>query len=99
MAQAHGYQPSMGGTPKPPTTGSGVKPPDCYALSTPHVTRDRYPEPGTADLVTMWRRDGRAVLSITSAGKVHDYYVAPNVAGLLARECVELLEHSTNLRG
>lgn len=70
-----------------------------YSLCKPHVTRDRYPTPDQADLVTMWRKDGRAVLSVTSAGKVNDYFVAPNVVALLARESIELLSHSTNLKG
>jgi hypothetical protein len=99
----HGYQPTGGFAGAPPTTGSGVKPPsakpDCYTLSTPHVTRDRYPDPAVAELVTMWRKDGRAVLSVTSAGATQDFFIASNVVGLLARECVELLEHSTNLKG
>lgn len=58
----------------------------------------RYPTPTQADLVTMWRKDGRAVLSVTSAGSTQDYFVAAGVVSLLAREAVELLAASTDLR-
>lgn len=74
-------------------------PDSAYSLCKAHVTRDRYPPPDVADLVTMWRKDGRAVLSVTSQGQTQDFFIAPNVVGHLAGSAIELLEHSTNLKG
>lgn len=79
----------------PPDERPGDYLPDSpYALSTPHITRDRYPEPAPADLVTLWKKGDRIVLSVTSAGRVQDFYMSPGRLAYLIRELAEILSEN-----
>lgn len=55
----------------------------------------RYPAPLRADLVTLWKRNGRVVMSITAGGQTQDFYMPPARLVYLLRECAEQLAENT----
>ena len=68
-------------------------PPDYGAVT--YVTKDRYPTPATAELVTLWKKDRRVVMSVTADGKTNDFYMPPARLVYLLRECAEHLAENT----
>jgi hypothetical protein len=54
----------------------------------------RYPDPVPADLVVLSDRNNRPVLSVTSGGKVQDFYIKPSVVAHMARQAIDLLHSS-----
>lgn len=56
---------------------------------------DRYPDPTTADLVTIWKRSGRVVMSITAGGQTQDFYMPPGRLAYLIKEVAEQLAENT----
>ncbi|WP_089177233.1 hypothetical protein [Bosea sp. AS-1] len=63
--------------------------------ATSAVTPDRYPPPAEAELVTLWKRGGRVVMSITADGKTQDFYMPPQRLVYLLREVAEQLAENT----
>lgn len=60
--------------------------------------RDRYPPPAEAELVTLWKRSGRVVMSITAGGQTRDFYMPPGRLAYLIKEIAEQLAESTILQ-
>lgn len=58
----------------------------------------RYPPPAEADLVTLWKRGPRVVMSITTDGKTNDFYMPPARLVYLLREVAEQLAENTILQ-
>lgn len=56
---------------------------------------DRYPAPAEAELVTLWKKDRRVVMSITADGKTRDFYMPPARLVYLLREVAEQLAENT----
>lgn len=56
---------------------------------------DRYPPPATAELVTLWKKDQRVVMSITAGGKTQDFYMPPGRLAYLIKEVAEQLAENT----
>lgn len=69
-----------GGTPHPSLMGKAAS---------------RYPDPGEAELVTLWKRSGRVVMSVTANGKTHDFYMPPGRLAYLIKEVAEQLAENT----
>lgn len=59
------------------------------------TSASRYPPPATAELVTLWKRGGRVVMSITADGKTQDFYMPPARLVYLLREVAEQLAENT----
>lgn len=57
-------------------------------------TPDRYPPPATAELVTLWKKDRRVVMSITAGGKTQDFHMPPGRLAYLIRELAEILSEN-----
>ena len=62
------------------------------------AARDRYPPPATAELVTLWKRDRRVVMSITAGGQTQDFYMPPGRLAYLIKEVAEQLAESIILQ-
>lgn len=74
----------------------GAKPQDagpdgCVSVDLP----SRYPAPAEAELVTLWKRNGRVVMSVTADGKTNDFYMPPARLVYLLREVAEQLAENT----
>ena len=65
------------------------------AVDAHRATRDRYPPPAEAALVTLWKKDRRVVMSVTADGKTQDFYMPPARLVYLLRECAEQLAENT----
>lgn len=68
-------------------------PPDYGALT--YVTKGRYPPPVEAELVTLWKKDRRVVMSVTANGQTRDFYMPPSRLVYLLREVAEQLAENT----
>ena len=68
-------------------------PPDYGAVT--YVTKGRYPPPATAELVTLWRKDRRVVMSITAGGQTQDFYMPPGRLAYLIKEVAEQLAENS----
>ncbi|MGY6249718.1 hypothetical protein ACXIUS_19525 [Bosea thiooxidans] len=55
------------------------------------AARDRYPPPAEAELVTLWKKGRRVVMSVTANGKTNDFYMPPARLVYLLREVAEQL--------
>jgi hypothetical protein len=58
------------------------------------VTSDRYPPPTEAELVTLWKKDRRVVMSVTAGGRTQDFYMPPGRLAYLIRELAEILSEN-----
>jgi hypothetical protein len=97
--------------PSPPSVTTNVTPriPPCVG----HASQDlderpgdyleersahsHYPEPATADLVKLWKKDRRVVLSITAGGRTQDFYMPPGRLAYLIKEVAEQLAENSIL--
>lgn len=52
----------------------------------------RYASPTPSDLVTFWKRNGNAVLSVTADGKTTDYELSRTRVAQLGREALDFIE-------
>lgn len=68
-----------------------IKPGQPYPITVAR-SRDRYPAPIKAELVTFWRKDGGVVMSVVANGAVTDYAIPTNVLAAGARYAIEKLE-------
>lgn len=59
------------------------------------TSASRYPPPAEAEIVTLWKRNGQVVMSITADGKTQDFYMPPARLVYLLRECAEQLAENT----
>ena len=89
----------------PPCVGHAAYSPDYeserpgdYLEDRQPTSASRYPAPLRADLVTLWKRNGAAVLSLTADGKVHDFHLPPERLVVLLREVADILADSTILQ-
>jgi hypothetical protein len=55
----------------------------------------RYPPPAEADLVKLWKKDRRVVLSITAGGRTQDFYMPPGRLAYLIKEVAEQLAENS----
>ena len=62
------------------------------------TSASRYPPPAEAELVTLWKRGPRVVLSITADGKTQDFYMPPARLVYLLREAAEQLAENSILQ-
>jgi len=86
----------------PPATAPGAVAPDGSPVLMPdwdsnpaYYTPSRYPPPATAELVTLWKKDRRVVMSVTANGKTNDFYMPPARLVYLLREVAEQLAENT----
>lgn len=84
---------------KSPATAPGAvtmdERPGDYLEQSGRVVDFRYPPPAEAELVTLWKRNGRVVMSIAADGKTQDFYMPPARLVYLLRECAEQLAENT----
>lgn len=57
----------------------------------------RYPPPAEAELITLWKKDRRVVMSVTAGGQTQDFYMPPARLVYLLRECAEQLAENSIL--
>jgi hypothetical protein len=62
------------------------------------LSPSRYPPPAEAELVTLWKRSGRVVMSITADGKTQDFYMPPARLVYLLREVADQLAENTPIQ-
>lgn len=62
------------------------------------TSASRYPPPAEAELVTLWKKDRRVVMSITAGGQTQDFYMPPTRLVYLLREVAEQLAENSILQ-
>lgn len=89
----------------PPCVGHAAYSPDYeserpgdYLEDRQPTSASRYPPPAEADLVTLWKKDRRVVMSITAGGQTQDFYMPPGRLAYLIKEIAEQLAESTILQ-
>lgn len=83
----------------PPCVGHAAQDPDerpgDYLEDRQPTSASRYPSPTTADLVTIWKKDRRVVMSVTAGGQTQDFYMPPGRLAYLIKEIAEQLAENT----